>query len=421
MRMKQYFAIILYLLCTCAYAQTYSYHKDIAPIIQQHCYPCHLAGEVAPFALNGYKDVVKNLKQIKYVTQQRIMPPWKADPTYVHFANENVLTDKEIAAIQQWANEGAKEGQSEKNAIIAKPQASTPVMGTDYIDIKMPVKYNIPGDNEDRVIQFILPLTLDSDRIISNIDFFADNRKAIHHANYKIVRYNEKVLRKIKTVVQTYPPTVLGDEIYDEPFALEDILFYGGWLPGASPMHWEEGCGFNVTKKLFIQFKMHYAPSTIEQKDQSTLRIYFTNKKITHPVKFMNIGSFGGLTEPMPPLVLPPDSVKSFKVSYTLPDSIHLMYFVPHMHLLGKNFTAYAVKPDGDTIPIVRINDWDFNWQEFYKFSPPLTLYKGYTLRIDGTFDNRTSNPNNPHNPALWIKQGVMTYNEMLSMVMIHY
>ena len=47
---------------------------------------------------------------MKRVVSQKIMPPWYADPTIGHFANDRSLTAKEIQTIVAWANAGAPEG-----------------------------------------------------------------------------------------------------------------------------------------------------------------------------------------------------------------------------------------------------------------------------------------------------------------------
>jgi hypothetical protein len=38
-------------------------------------------------------------------------------------------------------------------------------------------------------------------------------------------------------------------------------------------------------------------------------------------------------------------------------DEQSLLNVWPHMHLLGKEYYAYAVTPDNDTIPLVHIPD----------------------------------------------------------------
>src|ERR1043166_3318565 len=87
-----------------------TYAKDIAPLIADRCVMCHHAGGSAPFALATYADVKRRAASIASVTTKRYMPPWKADPADGPFVGQHPLTDAEIALLQQWASDGAPEG-----------------------------------------------------------------------------------------------------------------------------------------------------------------------------------------------------------------------------------------------------------------------------------------------------------------------
>ena len=91
-------------------AGTLTFNRDIAPVIFNNCASCHRPGEVAPFSLLGYQDVKKRAKQIAYVSENRIMPPWKADQSDFEFKSDRRLTNEQIGIIKQWAEEGAPEG-----------------------------------------------------------------------------------------------------------------------------------------------------------------------------------------------------------------------------------------------------------------------------------------------------------------------
>jgi len=41
------------------------------------------------------------------VTDERLMPPWKAEPGFGHFTNERRLSESQIALIGAWAKAGA--------------------------------------------------------------------------------------------------------------------------------------------------------------------------------------------------------------------------------------------------------------------------------------------------------------------------
>lgn len=87
-----------------------TFNRDVAPILYKNCSTCHHPGEVAPFSLLTYDDAAKRAKQIATITQERVMPPWKAEPGYGDFQNERRLTDRQLATLAAWAANGAPEG-----------------------------------------------------------------------------------------------------------------------------------------------------------------------------------------------------------------------------------------------------------------------------------------------------------------------
>ena len=67
--------------------------------------------------------------------------------------------------------------------------------------------------------------------------------------------------------------------------------------------------------------------------------------------------------------------------------------------MLGKEFKAYALKPNGDTIRLISIPRWDFRWQYFYTFPTMIKIPKGSSIVATGVYDNTNKNPNNPFSP----------------------
>src|SRR5262245_9505847 len=72
-----------------------TFSKDIAPIIMDKCASCHHPGAVAPFSLLSYQDVRKRAQQVAYITEQRIMPPWKADQGDYEFKGSRRLSGEQ--------------------------------------------------------------------------------------------------------------------------------------------------------------------------------------------------------------------------------------------------------------------------------------------------------------------------------------
>ena len=100
-----------------------TFNQDIAPILYANCATCHrpidavqakaadpvcFAG--APFSVLAYRDVSRHARQIASATARRVMPPWLPASGYGDFAAARQLTDAQIALVQQWAEQGAPEG-----------------------------------------------------------------------------------------------------------------------------------------------------------------------------------------------------------------------------------------------------------------------------------------------------------------------
>ena len=87
-----------------------TYCRDVAPILQRQCQTCHRAGEIGPMALTSYSQAAAWRGDIKRYTQNRVMPPWKADPGAGDFQDARRLSGAEIATLAKWADSGAPEG-----------------------------------------------------------------------------------------------------------------------------------------------------------------------------------------------------------------------------------------------------------------------------------------------------------------------
>jgi hypothetical protein len=57
--------------------------------------------------------------------------------------------------------------------------------------------------------------------------------------------------------------------------------------------------------------------------------------------------------------------------------------------------------PAGDTIPLIKIPEWDFDWQGSYLFTKVIKIPVGSQLFGIASYDNTVNNPNNPSNPPI--------------------
>ena len=134
-----------------------TFNKDIAPIIFNNCASCHRPNAVAPFSLLSYQDVKKRAKQIAYVTEKRIMPPWKADQGDYEFKDARRLTGEQIGMIGRWVEAGSPEG-SPKDAPPPPAFDDSWRLGKPDLIVKMSEAYPVAADGPDIYRNFALPL-----------------------------------------------------------------------------------------------------------------------------------------------------------------------------------------------------------------------------------------------------------------------
>jgi hypothetical protein len=152
--------------------------------------------------------------------------------------------------------------------------------------------------------------------------------------------------------------------------------------------------------------QVHYYRTGVEERDLTRVGIYFS--KSPRPV----VARSGMVINT--DFELPPGE-KSHRVVgvHELKEDVYLFSVTPHMHLLGRTMEVTAHRPDGQVLPLVRIDDWDFNWQTTYHFRELQRLPAGTRLEMVATFDNSADNPHNPHDPPQPVRWGERTTDEM--------
>src|SRR2546425_13252758 len=93
-------------------ADTVTFAKDVAPILQEKCQECHHTGSMAPMSLVTYEETRPWAKAIRERVITRQMPPWHIDPTVgvQKFKNDLSLSQAQIDTIVRWVDGGAPVG-----------------------------------------------------------------------------------------------------------------------------------------------------------------------------------------------------------------------------------------------------------------------------------------------------------------------
>lgn len=388
------------------WAQTPTWTDQIASIIYDNCTSCHRPGEIGPFSLMTYEDAASWSAMIAYVAEQRIMPPWKPDPNYTNFVGEKHLTQDQIDQLSEWAAAGAPLGNP---AQMPDPPSypSGSQLGTPDLVLTMSEAYPLPTDYTDDYRVFVLPTGFTEARDIAAVEFRPGNTAVVHHVVIAYETSGDGATLDALSPKYGYPS--FGD------FGVPVLGTLTGYTPGIPAMAYPVGIGKTLPAGANLLVQVHYAPVVTEEWDQSSINIFFKDpadpiERQVEPMSF----SPSDMPYGYPSFKILPGEISNFLVTKVQETDISLINIQPHSHYLGKRYHIWAKTPEGVTIPIIRINEWDFNWQGAYTFPNLLHIPAGSTMYCSATYDNTVDNPANPSNPPVLSGWGESSTDEML-------
>jgi hypothetical protein len=333
------------------------------------------------------------------------MPPWMPDPTYRRYAHESRLSDEEIQLISEWVDNGAQAGDLS--------QAPADPMFNDDSEIGMPDQtlmtpfYTVTA-TDDEYRCFVIPNGLSQAAYMRGLEAIPGNHEVVHH----ILIYEDT----------TGQAKVLDDQTPNEPGyvnfggpGVNGARLVGAWVPGARTFLTPPGMGIKLTPGADLIVQMHYPKGVTGMSDQTKLNFFFTptNQGIRE-IRLIPALNHTPLSLENGPLNIPPNEVKTYHAKVTLPQTVSVLSAAPHMHLIGRSIETFAVTPQNDTIPLIRINNWDFHWQGSYYFQKLQKLPVGTKMHAYAVYDNTENNPNQPSSPPQTVTQGEATTDEML-------
>ena len=352
-----------------------------------------------------YEDVASKGKFVGHVTKIKYMPPWKADQTFQSFKNERILSPEEISLIQQWVSTGMEKGKKKKKKKKLKINEETITQQPD-LTLSMNRAFQIPDKSIEEFRFFSIPTNLTQEVYLSGIDFVPGNKKQVHHS--RIMADSTQKMRGIDGLSELDPAIQNFQRI-----PLADEFLYG-WVPGNEGVKFPVGTGKKLNKGTDLILNVHYSPTSKSKEDISKINLFFSKNPVEREVKTLNIRENDISNQPF---FIPAESKPTFYISFRIEKDISLISVLPHMHFLGESFRALAATPEGDAIPLIKIDDWDFNWQSTYMYKKLLKIPAGSIILVEAAYNNTSSNPANPNNPSKDTKYGWNSTDEMCNLI----
>ncbi len=370
-------------------ANSVTYTKEVARIIQHRCQDCHRPGQIGPMSLLNYESAKNWAETIEEVVTERRMPPWFADPTVGKFAHDRSLSQQEIDTITKWVEAGCPKGDDSDLPELRKFTDGWFISDPDVV-FSMKEEFEVPATGTVGYKYFAIPTNFEEDKWIEAVELKAGNPAVGHH-----------ILMSIRPPGSEAGPRPRGSANSDE----QALGFFAAVAPGYLPPAFPKGFGKKIPKGSTILFQMHYTPNGIAQKDRSSVALRFAREPVHTEIRTRGI--FNNF------LAIPPgDDNYEVKSAFRLPQDSVVLSFMPHMHLRGKDFEFVVEYPDGRKEKALSVR-WNFNWQVRYELSEPLTMPKGTIIRCTAHFDNSAANKANP-DPTKRVTWGDQTWDEMM-------
>ncbi len=378
-----------------------AYYGQIEPIMTKHCQSCHRPGEIGPMPLLTYEQVRPWAKAIKQTVSTKRMPPWFADPAHGKFANDRALNQNEIAAIGAWADAGAPQGDAK---LKMTPRAYVEGWNIEKPDAVLGMKeaFKVPANAKIDYQYIVIPTGFTEDKWVNMVEARPTDRSIVHHAVIFIRDPKSKWLREAEPLVPYVPTRTGRDRRIDVGGGGNEILHT--YTPGNLPDIWKPNQAKLIPAGADLVMQMHYTSNKTDAEDRTTIGLVFA--KQAPDIRIMSV--IAGTEN----FKIPPgDPNYQATGALTIPNDATLLSFFPHMHLRGKAF-EYRLVEGEKTETLLKVNNYDFNWQLNYLLAEPRPLTRGMKIEITATWDNSPNNKWNP-DPKAEVTWGEQSWEEM--------
>lgn len=352
---------------------TPTFAREVAPVLWQHCGPCHHPDGVGKFSVLSYSDVYPHAGEIDKAIRSGAMPPWLPAPGHGEFVGERHLSNAERQLIVEWVRAGAPSGPVD--TLPAPPKF--PVgwqLGTPDLIVSLPESYWLEGTGDDVYRNFVIPLPPGINRFVKAMEFLP-NSPAIHHARFLLDSSGEA-----RRLDDADPACGFGGTM--PPGTLPEGQF-GGWVPGRQPGWLPPGEGWRLDSPADLVVQLHLQRDGRRQEIHPQIGFYLTqNPPTSVPIR---VGLVAQSIE-----LAPKTSNQVVSRSWVLPAEARLLSVLPHAHTLAREVEFIATPLNGPPRSLLFINRWQFQWQDEYRYREPQLLPAGTRLEFRITYDNPT-------------------------------
>ncbi len=354
---------------------------QVVRVLRRHCIECHREGEIGPFSLEDFDEVVGWGDMCVEVVDQGRMPPWHASPEFGSFANSRHMPQKDKQVLRHWVDAGMPYGDPDDLPPPADYVEGWRLPEAPHVVLPMREEpFEVPAEGTVEYQYFVVDPGFEEDKWVRAAEVIPGCSSVVHHC-----------------IAFTRPP---------DGASFREIGLLSAFVPGQVRSPLPEGYAQRIPAGSRIVFQMHYTPNGKVEHDLTRLGLVFADPKdVTHEVI-----ALGGIQQEfeIPPRT--PRHVVDGRIGWFPRDGM-LLSIMPHMHLRGKAF-EFRIERGEQSETVLQVPAYDFNWQHNYELTSPLPLNDVDELSFSAIFDNSSDNPFNP-DPSELVTWGDQTWQEM--------
>ena len=376
-------------------ARSVTFNKDVLPILQRDCQACHRTGGPAPMSFLTYESTRPWARAMKEKVVKREMPPWFADPRYGDFRNAPKLTQADIQTIAAWVDGGSPEGDAKDKP--APIQWADGWRSNPDVIVSMPEPHWLAARGGGEIKSFTVNSPFSADTWVTSIEVRPGNPSVVHHVIVQVEGDTPERRRTSwgSTEAAATPEFTTMEAVY---------------VPGSQPLDFR----FHNAAKLIpgkkpIRIEVHYTPNGKETTDQTM--VGFTLAKGAAKRQYITLAPTS-MVDTRKVRIPAGEPDWQTRGELTFNQDAELVWFMPHMHLRGKDMTFELIYPNGRTETVLSAK-FNYAWQLGYETEEPIRVRKGTRMIVTAHHDNSANNPFNP-DPNEEVRWGGLTSEEMV-------
>lgn len=385
-------------------AQTYTWHRDVQPIVAQKCGTCHVDGDIAPFALTTYEQTSLLAPVLVPAIASGYMPPWPPAEGCAEYTHTRALSEEQREILLTWIDQGAPEGDPSEAPPAPEPE---PEWVPDFL-LSMPVSY-VPATTPDDYRCFLIDgPEIDTTHYVTGFQVFPGERSMVHHViAYLVLPSAIETFQGFDDNEEGPGYTCFGGPTAGGGFgSFTSVRWIGSWAPGGGRWTAPEGTGMAVPPGSKVVIQMHYNTtpgSTLA--DLSSVGLELSDS-VESPAVMMPFTSVswvsGGMHIPAGDesvIHLHTAGRSDQLIQFALAgigagpgDNVKIRNASLHMHMLGRQAQVAVNHASGADTCLLWIDDWDFHWQGAYSLREPAVLGPNDELLLACEWDNSAAN-----------------------------